>query len=118
MLRLCRCPKITPISGQVNTTEFDYKVPNQIIYQENGATIRSYPAIHTGDGPVSYMFEYAGLKVLFSGDTVPNKWFVKYGKGVEFAIHESFQAPEQLVQECINIYHQIRSKILVIPAVF
>ena len=89
--------KITPIPGQVETTEFDYKIPDQIVYQENGVTIRSYPAIHAGDGPVSYMFEYAGMKVLFSGDTVPNKWFVKYGKGVDLAIHESFQAPQQLV---------------------
>ena len=89
--------KITPIPGQVETIEFDYRVPNQVVYQENGVTIRSYPAIHTGDGPVSYLFEYAGMKVLFSGDTVPNKWFVKYGKGVDLAIHEAFQSPQQLV---------------------
>jgi ribonuclease Z len=89
--------KITPIPGQVETIEFDYKVPDQIVYQENGVTIRSYPAIHTGDGPVSYKFEYAGMVVFFSGDTVPNKWYVKYGKDVDLAIHESFQTPQQLV---------------------
>ena len=89
--------KITPIPGQVETIEFDYKVPDQIVYQENGVTIRSYPAIHTGDGPVSYKFEYAGIVVFFSGDTVPNKWYVKYGKDVDLAIHESFQTPQQLV---------------------
>jgi ribonuclease Z len=69
--------KITPIPGQVETHEFDYKKADQVVYQENGVTIRSYPAIHAGDGPVSYKFEYAGLSVFFSGDTVPNKWFVK-----------------------------------------
>ena len=89
--------KITPIPGQVETHEFDYKKADQVVYQENGVTIRSYPAIHAGDGPVSYKFEYAGLSVFFSGDTVPNKWFVKYGKGVDLAIHEAFQAPQQLV---------------------
>ncbi|TNF87893.1 MAG: MBL fold metallo-hydrolase [Gammaproteobacteria bacterium] len=89
--------KITPIPGQVETFEFDYKKENQIVYQENGVTIRSFPAIHTGDGPVSYKFEYAGMSVFFSGDTVPNKWFVEYGKGVDLAIHEAFQAPQQLV---------------------
>ena len=89
--------KITPIPGQIDTTEFDYKVPNQVVYEENGVTIRSYPAIHAGDGPVSYMFEYAGLKVFFSGDTVPNKWFIQYGKGVDLAMHEAFQSPQQLV---------------------
>jgi ribonuclease Z len=89
--------KITPVPGQVETIEFDYKVPDQIVYQENGVTIRSYPAIHTGDGPVSYKFEYAGMTVFFSGDTVPNKWYIKYGKNVDLAIHESFQTPQQLV---------------------
>ena len=90
--------KITPVPGQVSTTEFDYKGVDQVIYQEDGVTIRSYPAIHTGDGPVSYKLEYAGMSVFFSGDTVPNKWFVKYGKGVDLAIHESFQSPPQLVR--------------------
>jgi ribonuclease Z len=89
--------KINPIPGQLEVHEFDYKKADQVVYQENGVTIRSYPAIHAGDGPVSYKFEYAGLSVFFSGDTVPNKWFVKYGKGVDLAIHEAFQAPQQLV---------------------
>ena len=90
--------KITPLPGQVVAHEFDYKGVDQIVYQENGVTIRSYPAIHTGDGPISYKLEYAGMSVLFSGDTVPNKWYVKYGKGVDLAIHESFQSPGQLVK--------------------
>ncbi|SEF63894.1 guanitoxin biosynthesis MBL fold metallo-hydrolase GntH [Vibrio hangzhouensis] len=90
--------KITPIPGQIETTEFDYRIPDQVVYQENGVTIRSYPAIHTGDGPVSYKLEYAGMSVLFSGDTVPNKWFIEYGTGVDLAIHEAFQTPEQLVK--------------------
>jgi ribonuclease Z len=100
--RVTREYKITPVPGQVKTTEFDYKVPNQIIYQENGVTIRSYPAIHAGDGPVSFMFEYAGLKVFFSGDTVPNRWFVEYGEGVDLAIHEAFMTPEGFV----TLYNQ------------
>ncbi|GAB3529738.1 guanitoxin biosynthesis MBL fold metallo-hydrolase GntH [Photobacterium alginatilyticum] len=90
--------KITPVPGQIETHEFDYKGVDQIVYQENGVTIRSYPAIHTGDGPVSYKLEYAGMSVLFSGDTVPNKWYVEHGKGVDLALHEAFQAPEQLVK--------------------
>lgn len=90
--------KITPIPGQVETHEFDYKGVDQIVYQDNGVTVRSYPAIHAGDGPVSYKLEYAGMSVFFSGDTVPNNWYVKYGAGVDLAIHESFQAPDQLVK--------------------
>ena len=96
--KVTREAKITPIPGQVEVTEFDYKVPDQIVYQENGVTIRSYPAIHIGDGPVSYSLEYAGMTVFFSGDSVPNKWYVKYGKGVDLAIHEAFFPPETFVQ--------------------
>jgi ribonuclease Z len=89
--------KITPVPGQIETHEFDYQGVDQVVYQEDGVTIRSYPAIHTGDGPVSYKLEYSGMTVFFSGDTVPNRWFVEYGKGVDVAIHESFQTPGQLV---------------------
>ncbi len=90
--------KINPIPGQLEVNEFDYKGVDQVVYKEDGVTIRSYPAVHAGDGPVSYKLEYAGMSVFFSGDTVPNKWFVKYGKGVDLAIHEAFQAPDQLVK--------------------
>jgi ribonuclease Z len=85
--------KITPVPGQITVHEFDYKGMNEIIYQENGVTIRSIPAIHTGDGPVSFIVEYAGLKVIFGGDTSPNKWFIKYGKDADVVIHEAFNPP-------------------------
>ena len=89
--------KVTPEPGQVETIEFDFRKEDQIVYQENGVTIRSYPAVHIGDGPVSYSLEYAGMKVFFSGDTVPNKTYVKFAKGADLAIHEAFQTPQQLV---------------------
>ena len=85
--------KITPIPGQITVHEFDYKGVNEIIYQQNGVTIRSIPAIHAGDGPVSFIVEYAGLKVVFGGDTSPNKWFVEYAKDADVVIHESFNTP-------------------------
>ncbi len=89
-----RAFKITPIPGQIKVHEFDYKGENKVIYQENDITVRSWPAIHAGDGPVSFSIEYAGLKMVFSGDTTPNKWFVKYAKGADFVIHEAFPPPE------------------------
>jgi len=85
--------KITPIPGQITVHEFDYKRVNEVIYQENGVTIRSIPAIHAGDGPVSFILEYAGLKVIFGGDTSPNKWFIEYGKDADVIIHEAFNPP-------------------------
>ena len=84
---------ITPVPGQITVHEFDYKGVNEVIYRENGVTIRSIPAIHAGDGPVSFIVEYAGLKVIFGGDTSPNKWFIEYGKDADLVIHEAFNPP-------------------------
>ncbi len=88
-----RAYKITPVPGQITVHEFDYKGENQVVYQENGVTIRSWPAIHAGDGPVSFSLEYAGLKVVFGGDTTPNKWVVEYAKNADLVIHEVFPPP-------------------------
>ena len=52
-----RAYKITPIPGQIEVNEFDYRQENQIIYQDKGVTVRSWPAIHAGDGPVSFGIE-------------------------------------------------------------
>ena len=84
--------------GKITVEEFDYKAVNKVVYQKNGVTIRSIPAIHAGDGPVSYILEYAGLKVVIGGDTFPNKWYIKYATNADIAIHETFLEPEQLVR--------------------
>ena len=89
-----RAFKITPIPGDIKVHEFDYKAVNKVIYDENGVVVRSIPAVHTGDGPVSFIVEYAGLKLVFGGDTTPNKWLVKYAKNADFVIHEAFANPE------------------------
>ena len=84
--------------GKISVIEFDYKQENKIVYQENGVTIRSIPAIHAGDGAVSFILEYAGLKLVIGGDTFPNKWYIKYAKNADVAIHETFLTPTQLVE--------------------
>jgi ribonuclease Z len=89
---------ISSAPGDIETTEFDYKGVNQVVYQENGVTIRSIPAIHAGDGPISYILEYGGMKVAIGGDTFPNKWFLKYARNADLAIHESFMGPELFVK--------------------
>jgi ribonuclease Z len=94
-----RAYKISPVPGQITVHEFDYKAENAVIYDQDGIVVRSIPAIHAGDGPVSFIIEYAGLKLVFGGDSSPNKWFVKYAKGADFAIHEAFGTPEFFVKE-------------------
>jgi ribonuclease Z len=81
----------------MDVTEFDYKGENQVVYQENGVTIRSFPAIHSIDGPVSYSLEWNGLKFVFSSDTYPNKWFDEYARDADLVVHECFIAVPELV---------------------
>ncbi|MBW2614167.1 MAG: hypothetical protein JRE12_17685, partial [Deltaproteobacteria bacterium] len=76
--------------------EFDYK-KEQIVFEENGVVIRSFPAIHAVDGSVSYSLEWNGLKIVYGSDTYPNKWYVKNAKGADLAIHECFIAVPNLV---------------------
>ena len=92
--------------GNVNTRgqrlevhEFDYRGINQVIYQENGVTIRTIPAIHALDGPVSFILEWNGLKLAFSSDTYPNKWWLEHTKDADIAIHECFLPPHLLVEK-------------------
>jgi len=89
--------QITPAPGEIEVTEFDYKIENQVVYESKGIEVRSIPAIHTGDGPVSYVITYEGMKVIVGGDTAPNKWFIKYGKDADLVIHESFMVPNDFV---------------------
>ena len=100
--RTTRNYKITPVPGNIEVVEFDYKGMNQVVYQDNGVVIRSFPAIHTGDGPVSYALEYGGMKVVFGGDTVPNKWFLEYATDADIVIHEAMMTPDMYV----NLYAQ------------
>ena len=79
-----------PRGYHIEVTEFDYRGLNQIVYQENGVTIRSWPAIHALDGPVSYSLEWNDLKFVFGGDTFPNKWYDRYARDADLAIHECF----------------------------
>ncbi len=88
-----------PRGYNMEVNEFDYKGMNQIVYQENGVTIRSWPAIHALDGPVSFGVEWNGLKFVFGGDTYPNKWYDKYAKDADLAIHECFVTVPDMVEK-------------------
>jgi ribonuclease Z len=72
--------------------EIPYDRP-ETIYERNGVTISSFPAIHGLNGAVGYAVEYAGLKVVFSGDTRPCKYVVDAATGADLLIHECFQSP-------------------------
>lgn len=83
----------------IEVNEFDYKAENATIYEDNGVTIRSFPAIHALDGPVSFSLEWKGLKFVFGSDTYPNKWFIKYAQDADLVVHECFVAVPDLVKK-------------------
>jgi ribonuclease Z len=84
--------------GKIEVQEFDYKQVNKVVYQKNGVTVRSWPAIHSLDGSVSYSLEWNGLKYVFGGDTYPNKWYIKYATNADVASHEAFLPPKALAK--------------------
>jgi len=77
--------------------EFDYRGENKVIYEERGVTIRSFPAVHAFDGPVSFRLDWNGLSFVFSSDTFPNKWFNEYAKNADIVIHECFVTVDDLI---------------------
>jgi ribonuclease Z len=84
---------------RTEVTEFDFKAENAVIYKDNGVVVRSWPAIHSIDGPVSFSLEWNGLKFVFGSDTYPNKWFLEYAKDADIAIHECFVAAPDIVNK-------------------
>ncbi|MGE5307401.1 MAG: MBL fold metallo-hydrolase, partial [Hyphomicrobiales bacterium] len=69
--------------------EIPYDRPDAI-YDRNGVTISSFPAIHGLSGAVGYTLEYAGRKVVFSGDTRPCRFVVDAAAGADLLVHECF----------------------------
>ena len=84
----------TPLEVEIH--EFDYRGVNAEIYNENGVVIRTIPAIHAIDGPVSFIMEWKDLKFVFSGDTTPNRWMLEYAKDADIFIHEIFFTVDDL----------------------
>jgi ribonuclease Z len=68
------------------------------VYEGNGVTISSFPAIHALNGAVGYSLSYAGRKVVFSGDTRPCRHVVEAAEGADLLIHECFQSPKVFAQ--------------------
>jgi ribonuclease Z len=85
--------------GELQVTEFPFDGINAVIYEENGVVIRSIPAVHGLDGAVSFVLEWNGLKFVYGSDTIPNKWYIEYAKGSDFAVHECFLPPPLLVEK-------------------
>jgi ribonuclease Z len=93
-----RAVKVSSIPGQIKVHEFDFKGINEVVYDENDVVIRSIPAVHCGDGPVSFILEWNGYKIVYGGDTAPNKWFMDHCQDSDLIIYECMLTPEQLME--------------------
>jgi ribonuclease Z len=112
---------VNTLGLEIEVNEFDYRLVNEVIYQENGVTIRTIPAIHAVDGSVSFILEWNGLKFAFSSDTYPNKWWMEHTKDSDLAIHECFAPPSIMVNkqrfavlDALNVATQVHTS----PAMF
>jgi ribonuclease Z len=85
---------VRPTTGcEAIAHEIPYDRP-ELVYEANGVSISSFPAIHTLNGAVGYALTYAGRKVVFSGDTRPCRHVVEAADGADLLIHECFQSPK------------------------
>jgi ribonuclease Z len=112
---------VNTLGLEIEVNQFDYRLVNEIIYQENGVTIRTIPAIHAVDGSVSFILTWNGLKFAFSSDTYPNKWWMEHTKDSDLAIHECFAPPSIMVNkqrftvgDALNVATQVHTS----PAMF
>jgi ribonuclease Z len=94
-----RTGRLPPAGGKLEIHEFDYKAINQVIYQENGVTIRSFPQIHSLDGSVGFTLEWNDLKIVYGGDSYPSKTFVEAAQGADIVIHECMMTVEDWIKK-------------------
>lgn len=96
---MTRAVTINPTPGEIAVHEFDYRGLNEVLHEENGVTIRSWPCIHAGDGPISYGLEWNGYKIVIGGDTAPNTWYPEFAAGADLCTHECFMTSEQMMSK-------------------
>ncbi len=95
--------------GHIEVTEFDYS-KSHVIYEQNGVMIKAWPAIHVIDGAVSYSLVWKGKKFVYSGDTVPNKWFLEEARDADLLIHECYFTVQQFID--LKNYDPERARIV------
>ena len=81
---------INPDSMKIVAYEFDF-MQTQVVYDEDGVKVTSFPVVHAISGAVGYRVDFAGLSFVFSGDTRA-AWPLVHAceGGVDLLIHECF----------------------------
>ena len=87
---------INPDSQRIVSSEFEFR-NTQVIYNENGVKVTSFPVVHCISGAVGYRVDFAGLSFCFSGDARPSWPLVRVCEdGVDLLIHECFPPAKAL----------------------
>ena len=79
----------------LNVHEFDYS-KTHVIYEEDGLTVTSFPALHSFDGAVSYRINWNGMSVVYSGDTTLNDFIVENSKDADVMILQIFPSAKDM----------------------
>jgi ribonuclease Z len=82
-------------SAQLIGTEFDASITS-VVYEKSGVKITAFPVIHNLHGAVGYRVDFAGVSMVFSGDTQPCWTLVEAAKGTDLLIHECFPSASVL----------------------
>jgi ribonuclease Z len=82
-------------SAEMHGTEFDASTTS-VFYEEHGVTITAFPVIHGLHGAVGYRVDFAGVSMVFSGDTRPCWPLVRAAEGTDLLIHECFPSADML----------------------
>ena len=85
-------------SYEIQATELPFRKNPGIAYDENGVTIKHWPALHIIDGAISYRLDWNGLSFVFSGDTNPNHFLAEHAKGADLLVHETFPTYQRFDQ--------------------
>jgi len=80
---------INPESMKIVVSEHDWS-KTEVVYEQNGVKVTSFPVVHAASGAVGYRLDFAGLSFGFSGDTRACLPLVRACKGVDLLIHECF----------------------------
>ena len=82
----------------INTHEFDFS-KTQVIFEEDGLTVTSFPAVHAIDGSVSFRIDWNDLSVVFSGDTDVNTFLIENSQDADIVILETFLPFEEFERQ-------------------
>ncbi len=78
------------IAHEFDGAQFSPANPRALVYDENDVRIYAFPVDHILVGAVGYRFEWNGLSMAFTGDSIPTRHEAEQAAGVDVFIHELF----------------------------